>query len=70
MVRTGEVAGDIEGMLDKAADYYELEIRSRTNLLAVVFTVLVMLLVMGTLAIFIISAWSGYWSFVDTFMEY
>jgi type IV pilus assembly protein PilC len=70
MVRTGEVAGDIEGMLDKAADYYELEIKSRSSLLAVVFTVLVMLLVMGTLAIFIISAWSGYFGFVEGFMEW
>ncbi len=68
MVRTGEVAGDIEGMLDKAADYYELEIKSRTNLLAVIFTVLIMLLVMGTLAIFIISAWSGYYGFVESYM--
>ena len=65
MVRTGEVAGDIEGMLDKAADYYELEIKGKTSILATVFTMLIYLMILITMAIFVISAYSGYFGFID-----
>ncbi|MFH1516060.1 MAG: type II secretion system F family protein [bacterium] len=69
MVRTGEIAGDIEGMLDKAADYYELDVKGKTSMLAALFTVLGLVIVLVTIAIFIISAWSGYYGFIDEFMN-
>ena len=66
MVRTGEIAGNIDGMLNKAAEYYEIEIKTKSSMLSTVFTFIVMLLVYITLAIFIISAWGNYWGLIDS----
>lgn len=65
MVRTGEVAGDIEGMLDKAAEYYELEIEGKTGMLSTAFGLLIHLLVLITLALFVIAGWSSYFGLID-----
>jgi type II secretory pathway component PulF len=70
MVRTGEIAGNIDGMLNKAAEYYEIEIKTKSSMLSTIFTVVVMLLVYITFAIFIISAWSNYFGFINSFLEW
>jgi type IV pilus assembly protein PilC len=69
MVKTGEKAGNIEDILNKLAEYYEIEIDTQSSMLTSVFAVLVLVVVLGTLAIFIIHAWGNYFSFIDTFIN-
>lgn len=69
MVRTGEVSGNVEEMLNKAADYYEIDIKTKSSMVASIFTILVLVVVLLTLAIFVISAWGGYFKTIDGLIE-
>lgn len=62
LVRTGEVAGDIESMLLKIAEYYELEAEAQGNVVAVVGYFVVYGIIAITVGIFIISAYSFYFN--------
>lgn len=55
MVGIGEEAGDIEGMLDKLADYYEEEVRAETERLMAVLEPLIIVIMAAIVGTMIIS---------------
>lgn len=68
LVRTGEVAGNVEAMLLKVAEYYEMEADSQGQIIGVVGYFVIYGIVALTVAMFVISAWSGYFSIITDFM--
>ena len=69
MVRTGERSGNIEDTLNKAAEYYEMEVTASSQIMGTVLGVLVYLIILITLALFVINAYTNYYGFVNSFME-
>ena len=69
LVRTGEVAGAVDEMLNKAAEYYEIDIKTRSTMVATIMTILVMLIVLLTLATFIVSALANYFGSINELID-
>jgi type IV pilus assembly protein PilC len=59
MVQTGETTGNLDGMLDKAADFYEEEAAHATTQLVVTLGVLLLITVAILVAIKLISFYTG-----------
>lgn len=62
MVMTGERSGNIEGMLDKTADYYQAEAAVANKQTAIIVGVAFYLLVALMVGVFVVTFWSGYFS--------
>ncbi len=60
MVHTGETSGNLDTMLDKAADFYEQESRHSTTQLVVVLGVVVLVIVAILVAYKVITFYGGY----------
>jgi type II secretory pathway component PulF len=60
MIATGERAGNVDGMLQKLADYQEAEASHATQQLVVIGSTLFYLLVMLYVAIQVVSFYGGY----------
>ncbi len=60
MMSTGETTGNLDGMLIKAAEYYEDEGKVRARQMAVVIGVLVLLAVLIYIGYIVISFWMSY----------
>lgn len=69
MVRTGEVAGNLEATLVKVAEYYELEAEAQGHILATAGYFVVYGVIAATVAMFVIRAWSGYFGIISGFMD-
>jgi type II secretory pathway component PulF len=65
MVSTGEATGNLDEMLDKAADFYEQEALHATIQLVVIMGVLLLLAMAILIAIKIIKFWTGFYSGVS-----
>lgn len=70
MVRTGEIAGDLETMLIKIAEYYELEAEAQGNIVGTVGYFVVYGIIAATVGMFVIRAWSGYFGIINSFMDF
>jgi type IV pilus assembly protein PilC len=62
MVSTGETSGNMDVMLDKAADFYEEEGRHSITQLVVILGVLLLLLMALVIAIQVISFYGGFYA--------
>jgi type IV pilus assembly protein PilC/MSHA biogenesis protein MshG len=60
MMTTGETTGNLDGMLIKAAEFYEDEGKVRARQMAVVIGVVVLLAVLIYMGFIVISFWMGY----------
>jgi len=60
MVSTGETTGNLDGMLNKAADFYEEEAKHASIQLVVILGVALLLLMAIIIAIQVIGFWGGY----------
>lgn len=60
MFRTGEMAGNMDDMLDKMADFYEAEGKMKTHQAALIFGVVVFLIVAFLVGSAIIGLYGGY----------
>lgn len=60
MLRTGETSGSLDAMMDKVADYHEAEGKSSTHLVAMLFTVTVLLLVGLVVFMTVFKFWGNY----------
>ncbi|HLV81886.1 MAG TPA: type II secretion system F family protein [Chthonomonadaceae bacterium] len=60
MFRTGELTGNLDDMLDKVADHYEAEAKTKSHQIAVIFSVLVFLIVAVIVGAAILQQWGGY----------
>ncbi|HYE77751.1 MAG TPA: type II secretion system F family protein [bacterium] len=65
LVRAGEVAGDVESMLNKIADYYELEAEAQGHIVATVGYFVVYGIIAFTVVIFILGAWGNYFGIIN-----
>jgi type II secretory pathway component PulF len=69
MLATGEQTGDMEGMLDHAADYYEAEGEARVQNSTKVAMVLVVLMIVLMVGYVIVSFWMNYVPRVTQYAE-
>ncbi|HZT42379.1 MAG TPA: type II secretion system F family protein [Chthonomonadaceae bacterium] len=60
MFRTGEMTGNLDDMLDKVADHYEAEAKTKSHQIAVIFSVVVFLIVASLVAVAILGQWGKY----------
>ncbi len=65
MIGAGEVAGSIEIMLDKLAEYYEQDIDSMSSVMVNFIYFAVYFMIMITAAIIVISAWGSYFGMIE-----
>jgi|GEM_PF-6959071 len=70
MVRTGEIAGDLEIMLVKIAEYYELEAEAQGNIVGTVGYFVIYGIVAFTIGMFVIKAYTGYFGILDGLMNF
>ncbi len=68
MVGVGERAGGVELMLQKLAEYYELDVDTQSTILTTVLYFVVFLAVALTIAAVVISGYASYWRLVGEFM--
>lgn len=61
MVGVGERGGGVDLMLEKLAEYYELDIDTQSTVLTTVLYFVVFLAVAVTVGIVVINFWTGYW---------
>ena len=69
MIRTGETSGNLDEMLNKTADFYESEAKTKSHQAAIAFGVLIFLLVALLVGRAIISQYMGYASGVSAGVE-
>jgi type II secretory pathway component PulF len=60
MLRTAEVSGSIDEMMEKVADYHEAEAKSATHVVCMIFSVFVLLVVGIMVGFTVIGQYSGY----------
>jgi len=60
MFRTGETTGNLDDMLNKMADYYEAEARTKTHQAALIFSIIVFLIVALLVALSVINFYMSY----------
>jgi type II secretory pathway component PulF len=60
MLRTAELSGSIDEMMDKVADYHELEAKAATHLVCMIFSVFVLLTVGVVVGFTVIGQYTGY----------
>jgi len=68
MVAAGEVAGGVELMLEKLAEYYELDIETGSTIMATVIWFVVFFAVAITILAVVVSLYQSYWSMFDEFL--
>lgn len=68
MVGVGERAGGVEKMLEKLAEYYDLDVETGSTILTTVLYFVVFIMVAITVAIVVISAYSSYWGMIGEYM--
>jgi type IV pilus assembly protein PilC len=68
MVGVGERAGGVELMLEKLAEYYDLDVETGSTILTTIIYFIVFLMVAVTVGIIVISAYSSYWGMLGEFM--
>ena len=61
MVGVGEKGGGVDLMLEKLAEYYELDIQTQSTILATVLYYVAYLAVAVTVGMVVVSFYSGYW---------
>ncbi|MFH1676370.1 MAG: type II secretion system F family protein [bacterium] len=69
MIGVGEKAGGVELMLEKLAEYYDLEIDTGGNIMVTLIYFLVYMIVALTIAIIVISAYSHYFGMISELIE-
>jgi len=69
MVGTGEKAGGVEEMLDKLAEYYDLEIDSAAHAMTTIIYFVVYLGVALTVAIIVISSYQSYFGMISSLIN-
>lgn len=60
MLRTAEMSGSIDAMMDKVADYHEQEAKASTHLVCMIFSVFVLLTVGVVVGFTVIGQYTGY----------
>jgi len=68
MVGVGERAGGVELMLEKLAEYYDLDVETGSTILTTIIYFVVFLMVAITVGIIVISAYSSYWGMLGEFI--
>lgn len=69
MIGVGEKAGGIDFMLEKLAEYYELDVGTAATVMATIFSFVVFMLAAITVAIVVISFWSGYFAEIGSLID-
>jgi type II secretory pathway component PulF len=69
MVGVGEKGGGVDLMLEKLAEYYELDISTQTSILTTVIYFAVYLAVAITIGIMVISGWSSYFGIINSLIN-
>ncbi len=69
MIGVGERAGGVEIMLEKLAEYYELDVDAQSTIITTVMYFVVMLTVAITVGLIVLSFWIGYWRNIGALIE-
>ncbi len=69
MIGTGERAGGVDKMLEKLAEYYELDVNTQSTIMATVLIFVVMLAVLITGGAIVIGAWSSHFAMINDVIE-
>jgi type IV pilus assembly protein PilC len=69
MIGVGERAGGVEFMLEKLAEYYELDADAQADRMSTAAYFVVYLAVAITVGIVVISFWAGYWRMIGTLID-
>lgn len=69
MVGVGERAGGVDRMLEKLAEYYELDIRTTATIMTTVIWFVVFLMVGVTVGAIVISAWGHYFGMIGELID-
>lgn len=69
MIGAGERAGGVDKMLEKLAEYYELDVRTASKIMTTVLYFIVFLSVAVTVAVVVINSYMGYWNMMGDIME-
>ncbi|HLK59866.1 MAG TPA: type II secretion system F family protein, partial [Chthonomonadaceae bacterium] len=60
MLRTGEMSGALDDMMEKVADFQEAEAKVKSHQAAIIFSVIVLLLVALVVLHVLMMFWGGY----------
>jgi len=70
MVATGEAAGSVELMLQKLAEYYELDIETGSTIMAWAIWFVVFIAVAVTVGAVVISLWQNYFNMINSLIPF
>lgn len=70
MIGVGERGGGVEKMLEKMAEYYELEIDTESTILTTILYFVVYLAVAITVGVVVLSFWRSYFGMIEGLMEW